>query len=123
LICEGRSHERRQKLVENDPLIVPSQLPGGLVKDLTAGYSGQPSLIDERIMCFQHGEMQLRDEHVRVIARVAYDGGTLCVPLYVSPVQSKQELRRIVALVEEWMAGRSVSVQRFEVEFRTPSIV
>jgi hypothetical protein len=60
---------------------------------------------------------------MRVIARVAYNRGTLCVSLYVSPVRTKQELRRIVALVEEWMAGRSVAVQSFEVEFRTAGIV
>jgi hypothetical protein len=102
---------------------VPSQLPGGLVKDVIARYSSQSGVINERIMSFQNGEMQLRDQHMRVITRVAYNPGTLCVPLYVSPVRTKQELRRIVALVEEWMAGRSVAVQRFEVEFRTAGIV
>ena len=100
---------------------MPSQLSGGLVKDVIARYSSQPGVINERIMSFQHGEMQLRDQHVRVIARVAYHRGTLCVPLYVSG--TKQELRRIVALVEEWMAGRSVAIQRFKVEFRTAGIV
>src|ERR1700760_3553429 len=67
--------------------------------------------------------MQLRDQHVRIVAWVADNRGALCVPLYVCSVHTKQKLRRVVALEEKRMAGRSVAVQRFEVEFRTAGIV
>ena len=60
---------------------------------------------------------------MRIVAWVADNRGALCVPLYVSSIQTKQELRRVVALVEKRMASRSVAVQRFEVEFRTAGIV
>jgi hypothetical protein len=123
LISKGRPDERRQKLVENNPLIVPPQLPGGLVEYATFGYSSPSSVIDKRIVSFQHGEVQLRDQHVRIVARVTDDRGALYVPLYVSSDLANQELRWVVALVEEWMAGWSVTVQRFKVEFRTAGVV
>ena len=123
LICKDRSDERRQKLVQNDPLIMPAQLPGSFVEDVVVRYSGQPSVIDKRIVSFQHGEVQLRDQHVRVIAWVADNRRAFSVPLYVSSVLAKQELRRVMALVEERMAGRPVAIERFEVEFRTAGIV
>ena len=53
--CKCRSDKRRQKLVENDPLIVPPQLPGSFVEDVIVRYSSQPSVIDKRIVSFQHG--------------------------------------------------------------------
>ena len=123
LICKRRPDERRQKLVKNDPLIVPPQLPGGFVEDVIVALLRQPRFIDKRVVSFEHGEMQLRDQHVRVVARVADNRDALCVSLEVSSVHTKQELRRVVTLVEERMAGRSVAVQRFEVELRTASIV
>jgi hypothetical protein len=43
--------------------------------------------------------------------------------LHVCSVYTKQELRRIVTLVEERMAGRSVAVQAFKVELRAAGIV
>ena len=54
--------------------------------------------------------MQLRDQHVRIVARIANNRDALCVALEVESIGAKQELRWIVALVEEWISGRSVAV-------------
>ncbi len=67
--------------------------------------------------------MQLGHQHVRIVARVADDCDAFCVTLHVCSVSTKQELRRIVTLVEERMAGRSVTVQAFKVELRAAGIV
>src|ERR1039457_3287416 len=123
LIGKGRPDERRQKLVENDPLIVPPQLPGGFVEHATIGYSRPPGVIDKRIVSLQHRQVQLRDQHVRVIAWIANDRGALCVSLNICIIQTKQKLRRVVTLIEEGVASWSIPVQRFEVEFRAARIV
>src|SRR5262249_35741906 len=66
--------------------------------------------------------MQLRHEHVRVVARVADNRDSLCVSLKVCSIQAKQELRWIVALVQERIADWSIAVQAFKVELRTAGI-
>src|ERR1700722_4364145 len=67
--------------------------------------------------------MQLRYEHMRIVARVADNRDALCVSLQVCSVQPKEELCWIAALVEEWMAGRSVAVEAFKIELRAARIV
>ena len=59
---------------------------------------------------------------MRVVARVADNRDALCVSLEVCSVHTKQELRRVVTLVEERMAGRSVAVERFKIELRASGI-
>jgi hypothetical protein len=110
LICERPPNERWQKLVENDPLIVPPQQLGRYVEHLIAACSAEPRFIDELVVGFEHGEMKLRYQHVRIVARVADNRYALCVSLEVCCVHTKQELRRVVTLVEERMASRSVPV-------------
>ena len=102
---------------------MPAQLPGRFVEHAIVGYSGEPRFVDERVVSLEHGEMQLRHQHVRIVARIADNRDALCVSLQVCSVQTKQELRRVVALVEEWMAGRSVAVQAFKIELRAARIV
>jgi hypothetical protein len=70
LICERLSNERRQKLVDNNPLIVPPQLPGRFFEHAIVRCSGAPRFIDERVVSLEHGEMQLGHEYVRIVARV-----------------------------------------------------
>src|SRR5713101_2362340 len=74
-------------------------------------------------MGLEHGEMQLRHQHVRIVARVADDCDAICVSLYVYSVRTEQEFRWVITLVEERMAGRPVAVQAFQVELRTARIV
>jgi hypothetical protein len=52
--------------------------------------SGEPRFIDERVASLEHGEMQLRHSHVRIVARVADMYDALCVSLEVCSVQTKQ---------------------------------
>ena len=122
LIGKRLPNERRQKLVKNDPLIVPPQLPGRFVEHLIVACSAEPRFIDERVVSLEHREMKLGHQHVRVIARVPNNGDALRVSLDVCSVQPKQELCRIVTLIEERITGRSVAVQVLKVELRASSI-
>src|SRR5215469_10262366 len=92
------------------------------IEHVIVHYSGKPSLINERVVSLEQGEMQLRHQHVRIVARVADNRDALCISLEVCSVQTKQELRWVVTLVEERMAGRSVSVQAFKVELGTACV-
>src|SRR5579862_8047903 len=123
LIYDGLSNQRGEKLMKNDPLIVPAQLLGRFIEYAVIRDSGAPRFIDERVVCLEHGEMQLRHEHVGIVARVADNGDALRIPLQVTAVQTKQELRRVVPLVEERMTCRSVAVQALKVELRAARIV
>jgi hypothetical protein len=67
--------------------------------------------------------MHLRDQHVGIVARIADNCDALCVSLHVCFAYTKQELRWVVTLVEERMAGRSIAVQTFKVELRAARIV
>ena len=91
LIRKGGSDERRQKLVENDPLIVPPQLSCGFVEHATFGHSSPPSVIDKRIVSFQHSEVQLRDQHVRIVARspmIAVPSAFRCMSVPSRPIRN-----------------------------------
>jgi len=59
---------------------------------------------------------------VRIVPRIADDCDTVYISLQVSSLRAEQELRRIVTLVEEWMTGRSVTVQAFKIELRAARI-
>ena len=67
--------------------------------------------------------MQLRHQHVRIVARVADNRDALCVSLKVCSVWPEEELCWIVALVEERMACRSVALEAFKIELRAARIV
>jgi len=122
LICKRPSDERRQKFVKDDPLIVPSQLPCSFVEHTIVRCSPEPHFIDELVVRLKHGEMQLRHQHVRIVARVGDNCDALCVPLEICTAQTKKELSWVVALKEERMTSRSVAVQAFKIELRTPGI-
>src|SRR5215471_1784870 len=67
--------------------------------------------------------MQLRNQHVGIVARIADHCDTLRIALHVCSIQTKQKLRWIVTLVEERMASRSIAVQAFKIELRAARIV
>src|SRR5438552_18882006 len=81
--------ERRQKLVQNDPLIMPPQLPRRFVERAVVRYSAAPTFIYKRIVSLEHGEMQLRHEHVRIVARVADNCDALCISLHICSVHAQ----------------------------------
>jgi hypothetical protein len=60
----------------------------------------------------------LRHKQVRVVPRVAHDRDPLGVARHVRAVQAEQELRGILALIEEGMADGTVAVQALEIQLR-----
>ena len=121
-VCKRLSDERRQKFVENDPLIMPTQLPSPFVECAIVRYSREPRFIDEGIVRFQHGETQLRYQHVRIVARINDNRDAICVSLEICSARTKRELRWVVTLIEEGMPGRSIAVEAFKVELMPASI-
>src|SRR5271154_6934515 len=122
LICKLLSHERGQKLVQNDPLMVPSQIARRCFEYAVGRRSVATGFMHERVVSLEHCEMQLRDQHVRIVPRIANDRDAVCIALHVGSFGTEQELRWIVTLVEEWMTGRSVAVQTFKVELRAARV-
>ena len=66
--------------------------------------------------------MHLRDQCVRVVARIADHRNAFGVSLHVGAAGTEHELRRVVALVKEGMAGWSVAVEAFKVELRAARV-
>ena len=59
LIYKRLSDERGQKLMKNDPLVVPAQQPGRFVEHAVVRCFSPPHFVNERVMGLEHGEMQL----------------------------------------------------------------
>src|SRR5580693_9297486 len=102
--------------------MVPSQVSRRCFEYVVGRCANEPRFIYESVMSLEHRKMQLRDQHVRIVPRIANHRDAVCVPLHVSSVETNEELRGIVALVEEWMTGRSVAVQAFKVDLRAARV-
>jgi len=102
---------------------VPAQPPASFVEYAVVCYSAVPRFIDEPVMGFKHGEMELRHQHMGIVARVADNCHAFCISLQVCSFRAEQELRWVVTLVEERMAGGSIAVQAFKVELRAARIM
>ena len=103
--------------------MVPAQLPRRSFEYGVSWRAVAAGFVHERVVRLEHRKMQLRDEHVRIVPRIANNRDAVCVPLHVSSVEAKQELRGIVALIEEWMTGGSVAVQAFKINLRAARIL
>src|SRR5437588_9553309 len=75
--------ERRQKLVQNDPLIMPPQLRRRFVERAVVRYAAAPTFIYNGVVSLEHGEMQLRHQHVRIVAWVSDNGHALSISLHI----------------------------------------
>src|SRR6266699_1326460 len=74
-ICQNIVHEvltgsKREKLVDDDPLVVPPHLALRLAKDFCLLYALVSQMVDNRVMKFQEGQVKLRNDQVNVIARI-----------------------------------------------------
>ena len=98
--------------------MVPAQIARRFFEYVPAGSSTEARYIHELVMSFEHRKMQLRNQHVRIVSRIADNRDAIRVPLHVGSAGAEQELRGIVALVQKWMTGRSVAVQTFKVDLR-----
>jgi hypothetical protein len=91
--------QRRQKLVQNDPLIVPAELTRRFFENLVVRNAFLTKFIDKSIVSSEHGEMELRDQHVGIVTRVPDNRDGLSISLEVCLVGTKKELRRVITLV------------------------
>src|SRR5262245_35136536 len=114
--------ERRQKLVEDDPLIVPSRLTSRREKDLWFRDTAPAYVVDKDVVGLQQREMHLRHQHVRVVPRVADDRDAFAVSRDVCILNAQQKLRRVITSVEKRMSNRAVAIQTFEIQLRRTRI-
>jgi hypothetical protein len=70
----------------------------------------------------EHGEMELRDQHVRIVAWIAYDRDALSISLQIFFVCAHEELCGVISLVKKWIADWSVTIQTFKVELWAASV-
>src|SRR5919108_3049963 len=82
LVYKRLTDEHGQKLINDDPLIVPSQLPGCLVEYAFVCCSVTPHFIDERVMGLEHRKMQLRHQHVGIVAWISDNRDALGISLH-----------------------------------------
>ena len=101
--------QRRQKFVEDYPLIVPTEFAGGFVESAIVRDAAETRFIDEFVVSFEHREMKLRDERVGIVARIAGECDAFGVSREVDAVGADQKFSRVVALKQEWMADRAVA--------------
>gem|GEM_PF-5235633 len=115
-VCSGLlPNERGKKFVQDDPLIMPAHLTRGFLKNAVISYAVSASFVDKGIVCLQHCEMELRDKHVRIIARITDDCSAIFISLNICFIYSEAKLRRIVTLKEIGMARRSISIKAFQI--------
>jgi hypothetical protein len=73
LVDERSTDQGGQELVEHGPLIMPLRLPDGGLEHAVLRSSGSPRVVDERVVRHDHRQVHLRDQHVRVVPRIADD--------------------------------------------------
>jgi hypothetical protein len=123
-VLEDRAHElgpdqRRQVVVDDHPLVVPGRRSAGGVEDVGLGDAAIPGQIDEPVVGPDHRDVELRDEQMDVVARVADQCEALGVAwevgLLAFVVSAEQQHRRVVAPVEVRAPDLAGPVQALEV--------
>src|SRR5215207_9570593 len=114
-------HRELQELVGDDPLVVPLYQPARLVEDVVLWYPALSHPVDHAVVELQEGQVQLGDQEVDVVPGVADEGLALVVAGQVFGrvtgfVYPEQQLVRVVRVVEERVAHRTVPVDALEVE-------
>src|SRR6516165_10168753 len=101
---------------------MPTQFASGGLEELTFGYAGCASVVDERVVDARERKVHLRHQDMGVIPRVTDDRGTLGVSLHIAAVRTEQQLRRIVTPEQKRMPNRSVAVQALEIQLWRPRV-
>ena len=113
-------------VVDDHPLVVPGRFAPRRLEDLRTGDAAVAGQLDEPVVDLDHRYVQLRDDYVDVVARVADQRDSLRVSRHVgllSPlVATEQQQRRVVAAVKERTTDLARSVEALEVRPRTAEV-
>ena len=116
----------REVVVDDHPLVVPDGLAPRGLEDVRGGDAALAGQLDQPVVDLDHRHVQLRDDDVNVVARVADQRDSLGVSRHVvllaAIVASEQQQRRVVAAVEERAADLARSVQALEVRPRAAEV-
>ena len=113
LLDEVAPHERDQEVLDDHPLVVPHRGAPGGVEALGRVDAVLAQAVDEPVVRADQAVVQLGDEDVHVVARVAEQRGALRVARHVAV--AAQQLRRVARVVEEGRADRPGAVEALEV--------
>ena len=80
-----RADQAGQEVVPDDPLVVPGQCPLGRIEQAILRRTVGPEPVDEPVVGVQQRQVQVSDEDVDVVARVADQGYALAVAGQVEP--------------------------------------
>src|SRR5215469_13139795 len=84
-ICQNITHEfltgsKREKLMDDDPLVVPPHQALRLAEDICLLHALASQVVNNRVMKFQEGQVKLRNDKVNVIARITEKCPSLSIP-------------------------------------------
>ena len=119
VVNQGLPDELWQKLVKNQPLVMPGHHSPGLGKGRVVIEVGRcPHPFDNRIVELQEGNLDACNHHVLVVTPVGDDGLTTAVTRQVleQPTILDSEQDVVVALVELRRIRRIASIHAVEVE-------
>ena len=106
--------------MQDDPLVVPAHRASRALEQIGRGNILPAKSVDDGVVKAAEGEVELSHHHVRVVSRIADDGGALRVSLQVvgpaDLVPAEEELGRIVDIEEIRITGRSSAVEELEID-------
>ena len=115
-INEWTTDQGRQKLVKDDPLVMPPQLARRSCEHIVFRHAATARVLHERVVRLQHRQVHLRHQRVRIVPWIADDRDALGIAGYVGVINTEQKFRRVVALEQERVTDRAVAVQTFQVQ-------
>ena len=120
------TYRERKELVDDDPLVVPAHQALCLSENLCARHSLSPQVVDDRIVKFEEGQVQLRNNEVDIVSRVANQGTPLPVPGDIGQlslvIYANKQLVSVIEVIEIWAPCRSAAIERFKIEARRSKI-
>ena len=113
LLDQRAAHQRGQEVLDDDPLVMPHGRPPRGVEALDLVDAVLAQAVDEPVVRADQAVVQLGDEDVHVVARIAEQRRALRVARHVAI--AVEQLRGIARVIEEGRAHRPGAVEALEV--------
>ena len=122
---EPLADEAREEVVDDGPLVVPARQPARGLEHPFLTHALRPCVIDELVVELDDRLMELDDDQVLVVARVADDGPAIAVTGHVHDtvdVRRQKQLVPVGRIVKGRIIHRPASVDGVEVIARRPEV-
>src|SRR5438105_6295050 len=121
-VDQGLAHEDGKEFVQQNPMERPERVTCSVGKNLGAFDTRRPRLTHKGVVYLEHGEVDLRDEQVRVVARIGAQRDSIRVSRQIISARSKKKLCRVLPLKQKRVTDRPVTVEPLEIQLRRASI-